>query len=163
MLTMHPTLLIGPYDWDSQRLPESEFRERIEAFWEKIPDSTISRAIVYGDSRNHAELMYWSNFLPKLGPGTPAGSKEQRTDAAGFRRAKHAFGGATDDLDRNNSTARRPRQVCAQMDLSDCGNPSGAQSQQQILLIGGEFMRGALYKSISEVFAPQGSLTRRYL
>ena len=28
---MHPTLLIGPYDWDSQCLPESEFRERFEA------------------------------------------------------------------------------------------------------------------------------------
>ena len=59
MLTMHPTLLIGPYDWDSQCLPESEFRERITAFWEKIPDSTISRAMVYGDSRNEADEKFF--------------------------------------------------------------------------------------------------------
>jgi hypothetical protein len=68
MLTMHPTLLIGGYDWDSARLPEEEFRERIEAFWAQIPDSACSAAIVYGDSRNHAELAYLSHFTPKLGP-----------------------------------------------------------------------------------------------
>ena len=68
MLTMHPTLLIGPYDWQPERLPKSEFLARIQALWKKISDPTCSAVIVYGDNRNHAELAYLSNFVPKLGP-----------------------------------------------------------------------------------------------
>src|SRR5512135_341461 len=68
MHTMHPTLLIGPYDWEPQLIPETEFHERIQSFWEKFPDQDIAGAIVYGDSREHAALMYLSHFLPKLGP-----------------------------------------------------------------------------------------------
>jgi len=158
LLTMHPTLLIGPYDWDSQCLPESEFRERITVFWEKILDSTISRAMVYGDSRNHAELMYLSNFLPKLGPALLLMPRNGEPTLL--------VSGAPNML----SAAQRMTWIERTRPLgdlansvrewtSDCGNPSEAQSQQQTLLIGGEFMRGALYKSISEVFAPQGSLT----
>jgi Xaa-Pro aminopeptidase len=65
---MHPTLLIGPYDWQPERLPKSEFLARIQALWKKISDPTCSAVIVYGDNRNHAELAYLSNFVPKLGP-----------------------------------------------------------------------------------------------
>ena len=111
---MHPTLLIGPYDWDSQCLPESEFRERIKAFWEKIPDSTISRAIVYGDNRNHAELDVLEQFLAEARSRTPAGSKERRTDAVGFRRAEHALRDATDNYNEKklNRSATQLR-LCA--------------------------------------------------
>lgn len=68
LLTMHPTLLIGPYDWQPERLPKNEFLARIQALWQKISDPTCSAVVVYGDSRNHAELVYLSNFVPKLGP-----------------------------------------------------------------------------------------------
>jgi hypothetical protein len=66
MLTMHPTLLIGPADWDSVSLPKEEFLARIEALWRRDP--AAGGAIVYGDSRNHADLAYLTNFTPKLEP-----------------------------------------------------------------------------------------------
>ena len=33
MHTMHPTLLVGPADWDAARLPWAEFEGRLAAFW----------------------------------------------------------------------------------------------------------------------------------
>src|SRR5260370_37721936 len=68
MLTSHPTLLIGPSDWDAERMPRAEFAARIEALWVHAPEA--ERAIVYGSSRHHAELAYFTNLVPKLGPGT---------------------------------------------------------------------------------------------
>jgi Xaa-Pro aminopeptidase len=68
LFTMHPTMLVGPYDWDSKRLPKDEFLQRIQNFWHSVSDPKITNAIVYGDSRNHAELAYLSYFTPKLGP-----------------------------------------------------------------------------------------------
>jgi len=65
---MHPTLLVGPYDWDPERIPKEEFTDRIQAFWDEISDTECSATVVYGDSRNHAELIYLSYFVPKLGP-----------------------------------------------------------------------------------------------
>jgi Xaa-Pro aminopeptidase len=65
---MHPTLLIGPYDWQPERMPKREFLARGQALWRKISDPTCSAVIVYGDSTNHAELAYLSNLVPKLGP-----------------------------------------------------------------------------------------------
>ena len=65
---MHPTLLVGPYDWQPERLPQSEFLDRILVLCNKISDPACSAVIVYGDSRDHAELTYLSNFVPKLGP-----------------------------------------------------------------------------------------------
>jgi hypothetical protein len=66
MFTMHPTLLIGPADWDSVHLPKKEFLARIEALWQHDP--SVGGAIVYGDSRDHADLAYLTNFTPKLEP-----------------------------------------------------------------------------------------------
>jgi Xaa-Pro aminopeptidase len=66
MLTPHPTLLIGPSDWDPERMPQEEFAGRIDALWRHAPEA--ERAIVYGSSRHHAELAYFTNLTPKLGP-----------------------------------------------------------------------------------------------
>jgi Xaa-Pro aminopeptidase len=66
MLTPHPTLLIGPSDWDAERMPRAEFMRRVDALWTNAP--TAERAIVYGNSRHHAELAYFTNLIPKLGP-----------------------------------------------------------------------------------------------
>jgi hypothetical protein len=68
MLTMHPTLLVGPADWDPARLPKDEFVGRITAFW-RACDPKIAGVIVYGDARHHAELAYLTHFTPKLEPG----------------------------------------------------------------------------------------------
>ena len=66
MLTVHPTLLIGPSDWQPERMPEAEFLRRIEALWQSCPGA--SRALVYGNPRHHAELAYLTNLVPKLEP-----------------------------------------------------------------------------------------------
>ena len=64
MHTMHPTLLIGPADWDPVRLPREEFAARREQFWRSRPDAR--GAIVYGDAGDHAALAYLTHFTPKL-------------------------------------------------------------------------------------------------
>jgi hypothetical protein len=64
MLTMHPTLLIGPSDWQPDVMPREEFTARIDALWRHDPQA--ERAIVYGNSAHHAELAYFTNLVPKL-------------------------------------------------------------------------------------------------
>src|SRR5712671_2340163 len=68
MFTMHPTLLVGPADWDPVRMPREEFLGRIAALWRDC-DPEIAGAAVYGDARHHAELAYLTHFTPKLEPG----------------------------------------------------------------------------------------------
>ena len=67
MFTQHPTLLIGPSDWDESRAPKAEYERRIAALWAAFPDA--SQAIVFGSAAHHAELAYLTNFVPKLEPG----------------------------------------------------------------------------------------------
>jgi Xaa-Pro aminopeptidase len=64
MLTMNPTLLVGPADWDGTRMPPDEFAARAAALWRDNP--AAAGAIVYGDRVNHAELAYLTHFTPKL-------------------------------------------------------------------------------------------------
>jgi hypothetical protein len=67
MYTQHPTLLIGPSDWDDARAPKAEFEQRIAALWAAFPNA--SQAIVFGSAACHAELAYLTHFVPKLEPG----------------------------------------------------------------------------------------------
>jgi len=64
MHTMHPTLLIGPGDWDPQRIPRQDYDERLATLWRDHPNAT--GAIVYGNARDHAALAYFTHFTPKL-------------------------------------------------------------------------------------------------
>jgi len=64
VLTSHPTLLIGPSDWDAEVMPRDEFTQRIDALWRAFPDAPC--AIVYGNPAHHAELAYLTNLVPKL-------------------------------------------------------------------------------------------------
>src|SRR5262245_22469996 len=64
MLTAHPTLLIGPSDWQAERMPQEEFARRIDALWRAFPKASC--AVVYGNPAHHAELAYLSNLVPKL-------------------------------------------------------------------------------------------------
>jgi Xaa-Pro aminopeptidase len=66
MQTQHSILLVGPYDWDPELMPAGEFQERIKAFWNAMGDPSCGGAIVYGDSRHHAELAYLTGFTPKV-------------------------------------------------------------------------------------------------
>lgn len=64
MHTMHPTLLVGPGDWDPERLPRQDYDDRLAALWRDHADA--AGAIVYGNSRDHAALAYLTHFTPKL-------------------------------------------------------------------------------------------------
>jgi Xaa-Pro aminopeptidase len=64
MRTMHPTLLVGPADWDRARMPREEFQSRIAALWRDHPQA--GGAIVYGNSFDHAALAFLTGFTPKL-------------------------------------------------------------------------------------------------
>jgi hypothetical protein len=64
VLTSHPTLLIGPSDWDADVMPREEFTRRIDALWRAFPEAPC--AIVYGSPAHHAELAYLTNLVPKL-------------------------------------------------------------------------------------------------
>ncbi|MCC6888497.1 MAG: hypothetical protein IT536_08195 [Hyphomicrobiales bacterium] len=66
MYTQHPTLLIGPSDWDEAHSPRAEFEHRIAALWAAFPDT--AQAIVFGSAASHAELAYLTHFVPKLEP-----------------------------------------------------------------------------------------------
>src|SRR5215470_9186197 len=67
VLTMHPTLLIGPADWDAVRMPREEFGARITTLWD-VCEPDVNRAIVFGSTRHHAELAWLTHFTPKLEP-----------------------------------------------------------------------------------------------
>lgn len=64
---MHPTLLVGPADWDQRQMPRVEFEDRLTALWQGYPNA--SGAIVYGNSSDYAALAYLTNFTPKLEAG----------------------------------------------------------------------------------------------
>jgi Xaa-Pro aminopeptidase len=65
MHTMHSTLLIGHYDWEPEQLPKEEFEARLAALWKCLPASVTAIA-AFGDRRSNSELVYLTNFVPKL-------------------------------------------------------------------------------------------------
>jgi len=157
LLTMHPTLLIGPYDWNSDRLPPGEFLERIENFWQKIADPNIFHAIVYGDSRNHAELAYLSNFTPKLGPALLWLPRH--------REPRLLVSGAPNML----SAARRLTWIEIVEPLRDTGKTllqwinegtkaDHRNSSRQVAVIAEEFMRSGFRRPLMDTLAGQVSL-----
>ena len=64
MQTMHPTLLVGPGDWDPRQIPREEYDDRLATLWRNHDHA--GGAIVYGNSRDHAALFYLTHFTPKL-------------------------------------------------------------------------------------------------
>ncbi len=154
MLTMHPTLLVGFYDWDPERIPKGEFLDRIQALWKQLSDATCSGAIVYGDSRNHAELAYLSNFTPKLGPALLLVPRDGEPTLL--------VSGAPNML----PAASRMTWIEKLQPLRDAGktiiqwlNASTGSGQttprQRAALIGGEYMRSALHRSLIEALGKE--------
>lgn len=64
MLTMLPTIMIGPSRWDEDFLPRDEFEQRLEPLRAVMEARGLCAVIVYGDVRDHGALTYWSNFIP---------------------------------------------------------------------------------------------------
>ena len=150
MLTMHPTLLVGPADWDPVRMPKEEFRARIDAMWRQDP--AAGGAIVHGDSRDHADLAYLTNFTPKLAPALaliPRAGEPQLL----------VGGGA------NMVPAAKPLTwIDRLLPLRDAGNTVAAWARalpggNRLLLIGGDGMRHAMHRDIIGALAPDVVLT----
>jgi len=137
MLTMHPTLLIGPSDWQPQRMPREEFARRIAALWQR--DRRAERAIVYGTSHRHAELAYFTNLVPKL----------EAAAALLSRTGEHRLfvGGGPNMLD-----AARPLTFIAQLsplrELIDVVRRGGPL--RRTLIVGADTMPLAFRRSLTE-------------
>ena len=134
MYTQHPTLLIGPSDWDEARAPKAEFDRRLAALWAAFPDA--SQAIVFGSAARHAELAYLTNFVPKLEPGIALLSRDGNH--------KLLFGGGP-----NMMGAMKPLTFIADM------APLNALVKliagwKSPLLVGGGAMSSAVRKTIDE-------------
>ncbi len=67
MQILESTLLTGPYDWDEQKLPRSEFAARLERVRAAMSRAGAAALIVHGDPRNYGALAYLTGFTPKLG------------------------------------------------------------------------------------------------
>ena len=138
MLTMNPTLLVGPSDWDGARLPQEEFAARAAALWRDHPSA--GGAIVYGDRVNHAELAYLTHFTPKL---EAALALIPRTGAATLL----VGGGA------NMLQAAKPLTCVADLrPLRDGGKTVAQWAREQggtPVLIGGGAMPYALHREIA--------------
>jgi Xaa-Pro aminopeptidase len=66
MLSMQPSVTIGPYLWAQDRLPYDEFELRLEELRAAIERNNWPAVLVYGDVREHAALAYLSNFIPRV-------------------------------------------------------------------------------------------------
>lgn len=154
MLTMHSTLLIGPYDWVPERIPKEEFIDRIKTFWGRVSDATCYAAVVYGDSRNHAELAYLSHFTPKLGPALMLIPRDGEPALLAS--------GAPNML----AAARRLTWIEKTQPLGDAGKTVSRWLQESVpprtrpraALIGGEAMRSVLRRSLLEAFGADNPL-----
>jgi Xaa-Pro aminopeptidase len=151
---MHSTLLIGPYDWDSERLPQAEFRERIQTLWQRLADGSYEAAVVYGDSRNHAELGYLSNFVPKLGPAfmfIPRNGEPELL-VSGAPNMLPAARRLT--WIERVEPLRDARKTVLQW-VNESAGSGESTARHSIALIGGDFMRTALYRPLVEAFSSE--------
>ena len=67
MRTLHPSLLIGNYDWDPGRLPLAEFQERLAVVCARLGARGLTGLIVHGDALDNGALAYLTGFTPKHG------------------------------------------------------------------------------------------------
>jgi Xaa-Pro aminopeptidase len=66
MHTVQPSIMIGAYTWDQDRLPRDEFAIRA-AELDRVMDKHGWKAMfIHGDAREHSALAYYTNFVPRL-------------------------------------------------------------------------------------------------
>lgn len=66
MLTVHPSIILGSYLWDEERLPRDEFEIRMRPIRMTMGSRDWAATLIYGDAREHAALAYLSNFIPRM-------------------------------------------------------------------------------------------------
>ncbi|MBI2534644.1 MAG: aminopeptidase P family protein [Deltaproteobacteria bacterium] len=65
MDTLHTVLNRGRSVWDRARLPEEEFRRRLNVLRAGMKERGVDLLLVYGDSWKYGNLAYVSHFIPK--------------------------------------------------------------------------------------------------
>jgi hypothetical protein len=66
MLTTHPSIMLGSYLWDEDRLPRDEFDIRLAPLRDAMASNGWVAVLVYGDAREHQALAYFTNFIPRM-------------------------------------------------------------------------------------------------
>jgi len=66
MRTMHPSIMIGSYGWEQDRVPRDEFQIRLDALHALMDRQGLAAVLVYGDAREHAALAWFANFIPRM-------------------------------------------------------------------------------------------------
>ncbi len=66
MRTVQPSIMIGSYAWDQDRLPHDEFQIRTAALHRVMDERSLAAILIYGDAAEHSALAYFSNFIPRL-------------------------------------------------------------------------------------------------
>jgi len=66
MQTVHPCIILGSYALDADRLPEDEFKIRLDQAREGMEQAGLDALLVYGDARDHGALAYLTNFIPRM-------------------------------------------------------------------------------------------------
>jgi Xaa-Pro aminopeptidase len=65
MRTVHPCTMIGAYAFEADRVPRDEFQIRMAALNGVMDAKGCKAMLIYGDAREHAELAYFTNFIPR--------------------------------------------------------------------------------------------------
>ena len=65
MRTVQPCTMIGAYAFDQDRVPRDEFQIRIAALNGVMDRMACKAVLIYGDAREHSELAYFTNFIPR--------------------------------------------------------------------------------------------------
>jgi hypothetical protein len=66
MLTTHPSIMLGSYLWDEDRMPRDEFDIRLAPLRDAMASNGWGAVLVYGDAREHQALAYFTNFIPRM-------------------------------------------------------------------------------------------------
>ena len=66
MRTVHPSIMIGAYRWDQDRVPRDEFDSRLGALHRVMDAQGWKAIIIFGDAAEHSALAHFSHFTPRL-------------------------------------------------------------------------------------------------
>jgi Xaa-Pro aminopeptidase len=66
MRTVQPSIMIGSYVWDQDRVPRDEFQIRLTALHQIMDGKDLKAMLIYGNAAEHSALAWFSNFAPRL-------------------------------------------------------------------------------------------------
>jgi len=66
MRTVHPSIIIGSYVWDPDRVPRDEFQIRIGGLHRVMDANGWKAVLVYGDAAEHSALAWFTAFTTRL-------------------------------------------------------------------------------------------------